>query len=179
MARVKNSRQTWNLLAAKALDGDIVITDPCYFRTGKDWDELEDWIAERGLVSRTFYGDWGCTVYKVDPKSYPGQLHPDVANYPEMGEFCADAGMVCVLKKEDVLNLRPDFFSWWEEHRWCATVIYGFQGSVGLFARKQRRWFFASFKNKREYYTDTELHVRGDGFINHAPAAFESIQTSL
>lgn len=47
-----------------------------------------------------------------------------------LGEFCADAGMVCVVYLDEVLAFNPKFKKWAEEHSWCATIIENFDGNV-------------------------------------------------
>lgn len=46
------------------------------------------------------------------------------------GEFCADAGMVCVAYLDDVLKYNPEFETFIREHPWCVTVIEDFDGEV-------------------------------------------------
>ena len=48
----------------------------------------------------------------------------------EIGKFCADAGMVCVVYLDEVLKVNPHFKKWAEEHTWCATIIENFDGDV-------------------------------------------------
>ena len=159
-------------------DTDVLITDPCYLRHGEcggrsmTWDEREAWAKKRGLVSQTFYGDWGCTVYKATADV--GHPYEDKA----IGEFCADSGMVCVLGMDDVREKFPKIDDWIAEHDWCATVIKGFCGHVRLMTLTKRR-SFKSNEGKRTWYDDTELRVHGVGTVDGVDAAFESVQTSL
>lgn len=174
---MRNKDRIWEDMDHMLLKGDIVITDPCYLC--KEWGKREEviaWIKRRGLVSQTFYGDWGCTVFRVDKNSFPGHVHENMSM--PMGDFTADAGLVCVMKLSDALELRPDFEEWLKERMYCATIIRGFDGTVSFWARKQRRWYM--FNGKRQYYTDTELHVRGSGHIDGCPewVVFESMQVS-
>ena len=69
--------------------------------------------------------------------------------YSAIGNFCADAGMVCVLSMSEVIKYNPEFPKWIEEHPWCVTVIPDFDGEV-------------------EYYVDKEdeAHIIGTGNIN-------------
>lgn len=46
------------------------------------------------------------------------------------GEFCADAGMVCVAYLDEVLKYNPEFETFIKEHPWCVTVIEDFDGEV-------------------------------------------------
>lgn len=47
-----------------------------------------------------------------------------------LGEFCADAGMVCVVYLDEILKVNPNFKEWVEKHPWCATIIEDFDGLV-------------------------------------------------
>jgi hypothetical protein len=65
-----------------------------------------------------------------------------------VGQFCADAGMVCVVYLDEVLKVNPNFKKWAEEHPWCATIIENFDGDV-------------------EYVIDEEeAHIVGTGSLN-------------
>ena len=63
----------WAEMACLDFDGDVIITDPCYLLHGIDRNKYRHWwdfsnkiILEGGLENSTYYGDWGCTVYKKD-----------------------------------------------------------------------------------------------------------------
>lgn len=46
------------------------------------------------------------------------------------GEFCADAGKVCVVYLEEAIKYNPEFETFIKEHPWCVTVIEDFDGEV-------------------------------------------------
>ncbi len=46
------------------------------------------------------------------------------------GEFCADAGEVCVVYLDEALKYNPEFETFIKEHPWCVTVIEDFDGEV-------------------------------------------------
>lgn len=166
----------WEVFKSAEFNGDIVITDPCYLAHGGgkgvlgEWDDQESWIsAHGGLVNRTYYGDWGCTVFKT--KNEIGRI---LKGSKSLGEFCADSGRVCVVALKDVLEASPNFDQWVNEHAWCATIIRNFSGTVS-FAKRTTTHTSKKFGK----WQDTELHVRGDGKIGGRKVSFESIQTSL
>lgn len=65
-----------------------------------------------------------------------------------LGEFCADAGKVCVVYLDEILAFNPNFKKWAEEHPWCVTIIENFDGEI-------------------EYVIDNdEAHIQGTGNIN-------------
>ena len=172
----KKKKKEWVCIAEREFDGDIIITDPCYVNLREvgiqiDWDSREAWIKKRGLFNTTYYGDWGCTVYTVEPDSRVGYIGPD-SEY--VGKFCADAGLVCVLDMRDAKHLLPDVEKWVAEHDWCATIIRGFSGKVRLMTYTKVSRF-----GDGTPYDDTELRVHGDGTLNGEPFSFESVQTSL
>lgn len=175
----KRKRPQWTCIAEREFDGDIVITDPCYIReTGKriDWNSHESLMKELGLFNTTYYGDWGCTVYETK-KDKVGLMYDDVY---AIGEFCADAGLVCVLDMRDARRISSDIDKWIAEHDWCATVIRGFKGKVRLMTMTTKRWMKdLEDPKKRIVYDDVELRVRGDGMKDGEPFCFESYQTSL
>lgn len=168
-------KKKWMCIAEHEFDGDIIITDPCYLWHGstdkdceQDWDSLDEFVYEHGLESQTFYGDWGCTVFKTD-----GEVGDISDNSEELGKFCADGGMVCVLSKEDVLERYPQFMKWADAHPWCVALIKGFTGKVRLMTSTE-------YKLKSGgTYSIVELHVRGDGEVDGKKMSFESVQTSL
>ena len=108
-------------------DGDILITDPCYIT--KCTEEQNDWdVCDYGenmsilginqSMSRdTLYGDWECTTFNTDTQE-------------EIGDFCADSGMVGVFLLDEVLKYNPDFTELLKEHPGLSTVIRNFKGTV-------------------------------------------------
>ena len=173
------AKAKWECIKSAEFDGDILITDPCYLKHGgskylEDFDNWEPWVEKHGgLINRTYYGDWGCTVFKCGPKE--GRI-PRAAE--ELGEFCADAGTVCVVKLDDVLKESPKFMEWLGAHLWCGTVIRGFKGKI-KFITKTTPQSYMDEQGKTHNYNDIELHIRGDGEIDGKPMSFESKQTSL
>lgn len=77
--------------------------------------------------------------------------------FPKLGNFCADAGMVCVVYLDDILKVNPTFKQWAPEHPWCVTIIPNFDGNI-------------------EYEVDdnTDAHIVGKGNID-----FYTLQTGL
>lgn len=69
--------------------------------------------------------------------------------FPKLGNFCADAGMVCVVYLDDILKVNPTFKQWAQEHPWCVTIIPNFDGNI-------------------EYEVDdnTDAHIVGKGNID-------------
>lgn len=87
------------------VEGDIIITDPCYIRK----------YCCTAHERYTIYGDWSCTVYDGDGN--------------DLGDFCADSGMVCVTEL-DGKEGREKVEEWVANHDWCATIIRGFKGEI-------------------------------------------------
>ena len=170
MGRKKS--EMWKCIGEHEFDGDIVITDPCYIGHKMNWDDMNDFMGSRGLISQTFYGDWGCTVFRTDAQV--GSV-PDDAE--KLGRFTADAGMVCVLDMADILDMDPDFQKFIDEHVWCVTVLKGFRGTIRLMTRTLTG-FLETKSEGRMKYEDTELRVRGDGEKDGERFSFESVQTS-
>ncbi|RHS68261.1 hypothetical protein DW954_02685 [Clostridium sp. AM45-5] len=150
--------------------GDIIITDPCYIirENSDDWtkcgcgDFMEDLGIKHYLCRDTIYGDWSCTTFNLDTKK-------------EIGEFCADAGLVAVFLLDEVLAYNPDF-DWYESKPWTTTLIRDFDGDIemkvihteGVYD-EDTKWY-----KKGEKWTDDSLSVVGTGNIN-----FETHQTGF
>lgn len=112
-------------------DGDIVITDPCYFAENAPkeirytyyGDEMESY-GIKGIKSTTHYGDWSCTTYDRTTIATKGQAEP-------IGEFCADAGMVCVCDLNSVLKFNP-LFDCHTKNPKIVTWIKDFKGTAKI-----------------------------------------------
>ena len=166
----------WAEMACLDFDGDVVITDPCYLLHGIDRDKYRHWwdfsnkiILEGGLENSTYYGDWGCTVYKKDNCDIGelGKTKPE-----PIGHFCADAGMVCVVHLRDVLKHNPNFKV--EPDDRCTALIRGFKGCISFYCKKTKAVF-----GIMEKYADVELRILGKGEKDGKPFYFETAQTSL
>lgn len=101
------------------------------------------------LSAGTIYGDWFCTVYKLNPQ-----------RKRKLGNFCADAGMVGVFLLDEVLKYNPEFLESLKNPR-IATVIKDFHGNIML-KRISKRLNAANLC--RNY--DDRVEVVGKGNIN-------------
>ncbi len=135
--------------------GDIIITDPCYIIraehhettpiTKDDWeacdcgDNMEVLGIENYICRGTIYGDWSCTTFNSDTNE-------------EIGEFCADAGLVAVFLLDEVLKYNPDF-DYHINRPWTTTLIKDFDGEV-------------NFEVIYDEYGEPEVQVVGKGNIN-------------
>lgn len=140
------------------IEGDIVITDPCY---------LENQVKTTPTHTRgTIYGDWGCSVWTFNPQEVD---KPNYTNEPT-GVFCADSGKVCVtaLSKDEIKKLKK-----WKPSEWCVTIIEGFKGKV------QYIELVEFIPVGGEWQENRSLLLRGKGTKNGEPFAFETCQTSL
>lgn len=112
---------------------DIIITDPCYVLVennelhNNDWnicnygssmENLGCFTKDKYLTSDTMYGDWSCTTYNTDTKE-------------EIGDFCADAGLVSVFSLKQVLKYNPKF-DYHIKRKWTTTLIKDFTGDVTI-----------------------------------------------
>ena len=142
----------------KKFDGDIVITDPCYFIKEDDWSESYcgfriELIGLKPLFIRdTIYGDWLCAVYN--------SLYP---NSPKIGTFCADSGLVCVADLDEILEYNPDFKERLDDG--IATVIRDFTGIITFKVEEEEcEYFYDCGKHKKgDKYKDYYLVVYGNG----------------
>lgn len=131
----------------KHFEGDIIITDPCYFINDDEWvasdcgrymnpEKFSSYIARD-----TLYGDWSCTVYSSD-------------NGKEIGTFAADAGMVGVYLLDEVLKYNPEF----DYHSWTVAHIKDFSGTVQ----------FVVAHTEGTYEQDSEYHKKGDKWEDYS-----------
>lgn len=144
-------------------DGDIIITDPCYLSHNMSNDERRKFeccdISSYGIIgieSDTYYGDWSCTTFVPETKV-------------KLGEFCADAGMVCVADLASVLKFNPKYNDHLEKP-WCATWIKNFKGTVRI-----------AIDENKERWPAYIVHVVGYG-VNKGtgePIEFDTVQTGL
>lgn len=122
------------------LEGDVLITDPCYWVKREDWGTLEfgnTWNhlgITKSICRDTMYGDWGCHVFDKDSKEV-------------LGSFTADAGMVCVCLLDEVRAYSGSQIDHCLENG-CAMVVKNFSGDV------------------RFEVIDNSLSVIGEGNIN-------------
>lgn len=166
-------------------DGDIIITDPCYIMraehhgttplTDDDWDacgcgENMEVLGIRNYMTRdTLYGDWGCTVYNTDTEE-------------EIGEFCADAGLVSVFLLDEVLRYNPDF-DYHKEKDWTTTLIPDFKGTVQFVVEHQEGVYedTTEYHKAGDKWENYSVHVVGHGINKKTgePINFRSTQTGL
>lgn len=90
-------------------------------------------------------------------KIYDDKIAEASVGLKEIGRFCADAGMVCVLSLSEVVKYDPELPKWIATHPRCVTVIPDFDGVI-------------------DYYVDSneEAHIYGIGNVN-----FYTTQTGL
>ena len=144
-------------------DGDIIITDPCYLSHNMSNDERRKFeccdISSHGIIgieSNTYYGDWSCTTFVPETKV-------------KLGEFCADAGMVCVADLASVLKFNPKYNDHLEKP-WCATWIKNFKGTVRI-----------AIDENKERWPAYIVHVVGYGVNKETGETieFDTVQTGL
>lgn len=170
---------------AMELDGDIIITDPCYIiraehhgttpLTDNDWTayrygENMEVLGIRHYMTRdTIYGDWSCTVLDTDTGK-------------EIGEFCADAGLVSVFLLDEVLKYNPDF-DYHKERPWTTTLIPDFKGIVQFVVEHEEGVYEedSEFWRAGDKWEDDSVHVVGHGINQKTgePINFRSTQTGL
>jgi len=169
----KEERFNERVIKSMEFVGDILITDPCYIikEDSDDWarcdygENLKVLGIEHFITNDTYYGDWGCTVWKA--ASYEECTEDNV-----IGEFCADAGLVSVMDWNECLQYNPDMEQWVKDHDWCATVIKDFHGIVEMRAFDVK--YISSFDGNE--YTDTVLELFG---VSDGKVVFIAKQTSL
>ena len=112
---------------------------------------------ERELVTLDENDMGNDPAYEIISKQLRSLYKVMQEKFPKLGNFCADAGMVCVVYLDDILKVNPTFKQWTYEHPWCVTIIPNFDGNI-------------------EYEVDdnTDAHIVGKGNID-----FYTLQTGL
>jgi len=115
-----------------------------------DWEicdygySLEKLGITKFMTRDTLYGDWSCTTFK-----------DEIRRGNEIGEFCADAGLVSVISLDQVLKYNPDF-DYHINRKHTTTWIKNFRGTVQ----------FVVIRESGTYEDDTEFHSKGDSWEN-------------
>lgn len=142
------------------MEGDIVITDPCYLMPDyyDDFSKRDEYVKQLyemldkyGLYNETLYGDWNCTTFNMDTKL-------------PIGEFCADSGMVCIVPLKAIQEYNPEFDNGYLSSH-AVTFIKNFKGQVKI--------EIIDLEGK-ENAEDFVVEVVGEGNIN-----FRTSQTGL
>ena len=116
-------------------------------------DEMEKLGLTTYLTSTTIYGDWSCTTFEDKTEK-------------ELGQFCADAGMVGVFLLSEVLNYNPQF-DYHTERPWTTTLIKNFKGTVYI--------------ERTSTKDDKYIRVIGEGIdkVTGQPLCFHTEQTGF
>lgn len=85
---------------------------------------------EHIMVSSTLYGDWTCSVYNCNFEELCKRIkNKDIINENDiLGEFCADAGLVCVCSANHYSL--PEYML---ARKWTYTLIPNFNGIVSFY----------------------------------------------
>ena len=168
------------------MKGDIIITDPCYVVKDDLWHRFLNEVPDgnistisrwrefkEGLVADTLYGDWGCTLFKVEDLEAAKDALKNETNYEgakAVGNFCADAGMVCVFYLNDCLKHNKKEVEEILTKSWCATVIKDFDGDIYILDMEHE------YEYKGKKYKEPDRHLI---FENSNGDKYISCQTSL
>ena len=157
--------------------GDYVITDPCYFGMHGDEPSCLPVLHARD----TLYGDWSCTMYEipVDDEGNP----VDGGEPVPVGQFCADAGLVCVADLDALSECVPEKVEEVTGKDWIATVIRDFEG-VGRFVVEEYPYMLIAPRDGRQDYSlcyeyDLCVVLDGTDCSTGRRVRYESRQTGL
>lgn len=162
------------------VEGDIIITDPCYIikeeevsSEDDDWrrcgygDDMSVLGIKNYLTKSTLYGDWSCTTFNKDTKE-------------PIGQFCADAGLVGVFLLDEVLAYNPKF-NYHLERRWTTTWIKDFRGDVQIIVKCHKHKGQRIDQYRDDDHHDYECQVVGEGINMKTgePIRFVGKQTGI
>ena len=154
-AKEQDDKKYWQRreISQDYVNEDIIITDLCYLRGDEDISrEIE---PPYDLYADTIYGDWSCSLYDKDTKN-------------KIGDFCADAGNVIIVRLKDVLKFNPNFEKWMKEHNWCVSMVKNFTGTAYI------KYDIEHYEYEGKQRKDLYCYVEGVGNIN-----FTSKQTGF
>lgn len=159
----------------KEFDGDIIITDPCYFIKDEDWykygygENLNKLGFTQYMTRNNMYGDWSCTVYDQNTRD-------------KIGTFCADAGLVGVYLLDEVMAYNPDYKDVKENH-WSVTCVRDFKGIVEFKVVHEEGIYEteSSYHNAGEKWETDSVEVHGHGInkVTGEPIDFIGRQTGF
>lgn len=147
------------------------------FNKGLEGDDYRSKLKKFGFTNNiccsTKYGDWSCTTYKVDFDPTRIKTFEDLKLFEEertasvnIGGFCADAGMVCVVDAEEIKKFNPNFFEWAFFHKYCVTGVYNFTGKIGVIDIDPHSENFPHFRIRVIYgVADKEKNPNGYNFL--------------
>lgn len=106
-------------------------------------EDLSVWGFTNYISEDTLYGDWSQIIYEgtglenvleVEKKCKSSDNYAELDNlmkgFKELGTFCADSGMVCVVNLEEAKKFNPKIEDWCKSHPWCASIIRNFEGDI-------------------------------------------------
>lgn len=99
------------------------------------------------IVGNTIYGDWSASVFNTDTKE-------------KIGDFCADAGMYCVLLLEEAMKHNPEKVSELLKKSWCVARINDFHGDISV------ELITEHFVWDGKDCTDISVEIVGKGNVN-------------
>jgi len=110
-----NDKVTMHLVATQEFEGDVIVTDPCYFIPDNLWQELVKAWYDNGSANE--YTNRG--VIEIDGARilYSGTAYGDGIYYVKCSngksvhnkETGVDAGMIAVALVDDIKKINPDF----------------------------------------------------------------------
>lgn len=131
-------------------DGTIIITDPCYVikENTDDWEKCdygENFEAlgiHNYMTQATGCGDWSCHCVKLFKD--PIEIVVELANMTgriddqlvceEIGQSCADSGLVSVFDLDELRKYNPDIDKFIVNHPHTVTTIANYHGDVDFLA---------------------------------------------
>lgn len=121
------------------------------------------------MTQDTLYGDWSCTTYDSDTGK-------------EIGEFCADAGLVSVFLLDEVLKYNPEF-NYHLNRPWTTTWIKDFKGTIQFVIDFESGVYEegGDYHKKGDEWRDASVQVVGHGINKQTgmPINFITHQTGL
>lgn len=138
--------------------------------------KMERYGFTNNICCGTMYGDWSCTVYQTEVNPIDALktvedlnvfLKDSQESRKEIGSFCADAGMVCVVDADELRKFNPAFFEWALFHKHCVTSIFNFTGTIGIHEVDPHWKDTPNYRHRLVYgIADKEKNKYGHNFVS-------------
>ena len=105
----------------------------CFTYKGTE-DEIFKTMAQWNFIYFDFFSKYNTAGVTDEEKevllnNYKAK-HTEFTKQYTYGQFCADAGMVCVVYLDEILKVNPHFKEWADKHDWGVTIIENFDGDI-------------------------------------------------
>lgn len=118
-------------------------------------DEIIEEVYKWDHYSMNFFKDYNFGGHTQEEKDKIhakfSEKHKAFVEEFTYGQFCADAGMVCVCYLDEINKMNPEFKKWADSHPWCVTIIEDFEGEIRYEVDEHETVHIVGLGNKNFY----------------------------